>query len=259
MPKEKKKNTNPPPSAVLDAAAIRRLALAGLQKRAESGERLNDAEWKRLDELNQLDRPDPLGDLLTEIQAKLAKGKAGAAKLSPALLRLGREALLRDLAQHVWPDAAAAASEIGVSIQTIRNWCDELGLANRTAISKAELYRQLWHRAKDQAAAPSGGTEADQREQALRIAERQARVDERTNRLVAIANDHGRAGVIGAVRDLRSALATRLPGLLADALATNQDRLVWEAQARRIIRSHLETLCAELAQTTTAPTAKDTP
>lgn len=150
---------------------------------------------------------------------------------------------------HVWPDVAAAAQELGVSVQTVRNWCAELGVpAARTEIAKTDVYRGLWLRERERAAAPETvGTEADQREQELRIAERQARIDERTARLTAVANDSARAGVIAAVRDLRGALLGQLPSRLADALAGDDDRIGWEGQARRVIGQQLTAACAALA------------
>lgn len=252
----------------MSATDITRLALVNLAKRASEGKTLTDADWQRLNEFQRGEKPDPLGDLTAEIGRQLAEAKAAGVKPSAALLKLGREAMLRDLAAHVWPDVPAAAKELGVSVQTVRNWCDELGIAaNRTAISKAELYRGLWLRDRERAAAAPAplGSEADQREQELRIAERQARIDERTQRLVAVANDAGRAGVIAAVRDLRTALLSQLPSLLGDALAKDQDRIAWEGVCRRTITAHLETVCADLAQgaatcpPTPPPSSCDTP
>lgn len=252
----------------LSAVDIRRLALANLAKRASEGKPLAEADWQRLREFERAEKPDQVGDLVVEVGRQLAEAKAAGVKPSPALLKFGREAMLRDLAAHVWPDVPAAAKELGVSVQTVRNWCDELGIAaSRTAISKAELYRGLWLRDRERAAtAPAPlGSEADQREQELRIAERQARIDERTQRLVAVANDAGRAGVIAAVRDLRGALLAQLPSLLGDALAKDEDRIAWEGVCRRTITSHLETVCADMAQgaapcpTTPQPSSCDTP
>jgi hypothetical protein len=235
----------------LSAVDIRRLALANLAKRASEGKPLAEADWQRLREFERAEKPDQVGDLAAEVGRQLAEAKAAGGKLPAALVKLGREALLRDIAAHVWPDVPAAAKELGVSVQTVRNWCDEMGIAaNRTAISKAELYRGLWLRDRERAAAAPAplGSEADQREQELRMIERQARIDERTGRLVAVANDAGRAGVIAAVRDLRGALLTQLPSLLGDALAKDQDRIAWEGICRRTITSHLETICADIAQ-----------
>ena len=244
--------SSPPIQPTLPAPAdLANLALANLTARAQKGERLTPDEWARLDTLAAQTKPDPLGDLLAALQEQTALARASGGKPTSAALRLARLALLREQGAHVWPDAGSCAADLGVSVQTVRNWCDELGIPSaRCPIPKADLYRALWQRDRQTTLAPAPQSDADQREQALRIAERQARLDERTGRLQAEAADAGRAAVIGLVSDLRTALTTRLPALLADVLATDQDRLGWESTARRIITDHLLIVRADLEHTT---------
>ena len=235
----------------LSADDIERLALANLGKRAQEGKPLSDSDWQRLKAAQSAQRPDPLGEVLAEVTKAHAEAKAAGKGVPAALVKLAREALQREQAAHAWPDAGAAAQELAVSVQTVRNWCDEAGIPHaRTSIPRADLYRALWLRERqhtDQGgAAPV--SDAESREQELRIVERQARIDERTGRLIAQANDAGRAGVIAAVRDLRQALLGHLPRALADDLAQGDDRLVWEGRAKRIVSTTLETLCAELVR-----------
>lgn len=233
----------------LTAADIKRLALANLAQRAAKGDRLSPEEWARLESFEAAERPDPLGALLADLTAQAEALRAEGKRPTQALLKLAREALLREIGQHVWADVPAAAKELGVSVQTVRNWCDEAGIAHqRTAISRADLYRALYLRAAAAPAAASGSqqSEADAREQELRMLERQARIDERTQRLVLEANDAARSGLMAAVRDLRSGLAARLPAILADAFGIDTDRLAWERRARQLILDHLPTICAAL-------------
>ncbi len=264
--------THPPVSQLPEIdtpATIESLALANLAARARDGKPLSDADWQRLAQAKAAATPDPAAAALDQAIADLHRLQAEAkqaGKAFPApLAKLLRDLALRDVARHIWPDVAAAAAELAVSVQTVRNWCDESGIPSaRCVIPKADLYRALWKRAQATApAAASAGTDADQREQELRMLERQARIDERTNRLIAQANDHGRAGLIAAVSDVRQAITNRLPSVLADALAKDTDRMTWEGQARRIIRDHLAAVCADLVRgdttTPSTPIAPESP
>lgn len=243
----------------LTAADIRQLALANLEARAREGGKLSADDWARLEAFEASARPDPVAEALGDLAEHVAAIKAKGSRPPASLVRLLRDAALARNTAACWADVAAAARELGVSVQTARNWCDELGIpANRAAISRADLYRALWLRERDKAAPGSAAiSPADAREQELRMAERQARIDARTRRLVAEANDAAKAGVIAAVRDVRSTLAARLPALLADHLASG-DRLAWEGQARRLILDLMTSVCADLASAeTTGPAPAD--
>ena len=230
----------------MTAAEVRRMALTNIAQRARDGKQLSDADWQRIAEAEAAGRPDPLAEPIAQIRAQADELREQGKRVPAGLTRLLRETMLREVGQHVWADVPAAAKELGVSVQTIRNWCDEAGLQHkRCAISKAELYRALWLREREQV--QTGGlSPADKREQELRIQERQARIDAKTGRLVEQANDSARAGVIAAVRDLRGGMLDQLPARLADRLAGDGDRIVWEGDARRVIRDHLTDLCEEL-------------
>ena len=213
------------------------IALANLAKRASEGGKLSEQDWARLQELETASKADPLAAAVADLSAQVEQMRAAGGKPTPALLRALRDASLREMGQHVWADAGAAAQELAVSVQTVRNWCDEAGIpAARAAIPKAALYRALWLRAQAQAEKPGlGQSPAQQLETELRIQERQARIDERTGKTLAKALDRARAAVAGAIRDQRHALLNRLPALLAETLCTAADRLAWESSARRLI------------------------
>lgn len=232
----------------MSAIDLQSIALANLRKRAEAGEKLSEFEWSLITTAAQAERPDPIADLAKNLTEQLAKIQAEGKKPSATLLKAAQEALKSSQGATIWTDAASCAAELGISVQTARNWLGELGIPSaRTSISKIEVYKGLWIRERDsigKATAPT--SDADDREQELRIAERQARVDERTQRLVAVANDAAKAGLIAAVRDIRSPLINGLPSRLADVLATDQDRIQWEGKARKIISDQLEHICATL-------------
>ena len=234
----------------MSATDLQSIALTNLRKRAEAGERLSEFEWSLITTAAQAEKPDPVADLAKNLTDQLAKIQSEGKKPGKALLKAAEEALKSAQGATIWPDAAACAQELGVSVQTARNWLGELGIPSaRTSISKIEVYKGLWIRERDSVGKATATTsDADDREQELRIAERQARVDERTQRLVAVANDAAKAGLIAAVRDIRSAIVNGLPSRLADVLANDQDRIQWEGRARKIIADHLETTCATLSQ-----------
>jgi hypothetical protein len=236
----------------LTADKVRQLALANLAKRASKGDRLSDEEWRRLDDYHRAEKPDPVGDALADLQAHVDAIKAKGKRPPAALVKLLREAALRDVDAHVWKDAGAAAKDLGVSVQSVRNWCDEMGIQHaRQAIAKADLYRGLWQRAREQAT--DGRSSADDEEQALRIAERQAKLDERTGRLVQEANDAARQGLIRAVAAIRHTLTTPMPAAIADQLhGVECDRLSFEAGIRDQVLAHIE-------QATTATPTEPTP
>ena len=232
----------------MSASELHTIAIANLRKRAEAGERLNEFEWSLITTATQAERPNPIADLAKSLQAQLEENKAQGKKPSQALLKAAQEALKSAQGDTIWPDAASCAQELGVSVQTARNWLGELGIQSaRTSISKIEVYRGLWIRERDTVGkTTSTNSEADDREQELRIAERQARVDERTQRLVAEANDAAKAGLITAVRNVRNVILGIIPSILADALSEGQDRLQFEGKARKIIADQLELTCTTL-------------
>jgi len=232
----------------MSASELHTIAIANLRKRAEAGERLNEFEWSLITTATQAERPNPIADLAKSLQAQLEETKAQGKKPSQALLKAAQEALKSAQGDTIWPDAASCAQELGVSVQTARNWLGELGIQSaRTSISKIEVYRGLWIRERDSVGkTTSTNSEADDREQELRIAERQARVDERTQRLVAEANDAAKAGLITAVRNVRNVILGTLPSVIADALSEGQDRLQFEGKARKIIADQLELTCTTL-------------
>ena len=232
----------------MSASELHTIAIANLRKRAEAGERLNEFEWSLITTATQAERPNPIADLAKTLQAQLEETKAQGKKPSQALLKAAQEALKSAQGDTIWPDAASCAQELGVSVQTARNWLGELGIQSaRTSISKIEVYRGLWIRERDSVGkTTSTNSEADDREQELRIAERQARVDERTQRLVAEANDAAKAGLITVVRNVRNVILGIIPSILADALSEGQDRLQFEGKARKIIADQLELTCTTL-------------
>jgi hypothetical protein len=232
----------------MSASELHTIAIANLRKRAEAGERLSEFEWSLITTATQAERPNPIADLAKSLQAQLEETKAQGKKPSQALLKAAQEALKSAQGDTIWPDAASCAQELGVSVQTARNWLGELGIQSaRTSISKIEVYRGLWIRERDSVGkTTSTNSEADDREQELRIAERQARVDERTQRLVAEANDAAKAGLITAVRNVRNVILGTLPSVIADALSEGQDRLQFEGKARKIIADQLELTCTTL-------------
>jgi hypothetical protein len=232
----------------MSASELHTIAIANLRKRAEAGERLNEFEWSLITTATQAERPNPIADLAKSLQAQLEETKAQGKKPSQALLKAAQEALKSAQGDTIWTDAASCAQELGVSVQTARNWLGELGIQSaRTSISKIEVYRGLWIRERDSVGkTTSTNSEADDREQELRIAERQARVDERTQRLVAEANDAAKAGLITAVRNVRNVILGIIPSILADALSEGQDRLQFEGKARKIIADQLELTCTTL-------------
>jgi hypothetical protein len=232
----------------MSASELHTIAIANLRKRAEAGERLNEFEWSLITTATQAERPNPIADLAKSLQAQLEETKALGKKPSQALLKAAQEALKSAQGDTIWPDAASCAQELGVSGQTARNWLGELGIQSaRTSISKIEVYRGLWIRERDSVGkTTSTNSEADDREQELRIAERQARVDERTQRLVAEANDAAKAGLITAVRNVRNVILGTLPSVIADAFSEGQDRLQFEGKARKIIADQLELTCTTL-------------
>ena len=232
----------------MSASELHTIAIANLRKRAEAGERLSEFEWSLITTATQAERPNPIADLAKSLQAQLEETKAQGKKPSQALLKAAQEALKSAQGDTIWPDAASCAQELGVSVQTARNWLGELGIQSaRTSISKIEVYRGLWIRERDSVGkTTSTNSEADDREQELRIAERQARVDERTQRLVAEANDAAKAGLITAVRNVRNVILGIIPSILADALSEGQDRLQFEGKARKIIADQLELTCTTL-------------
>ena len=232
----------------MSASELHTIAIANLRKRAEAGERLNEFEWSLITTATQAERPNPIADLAKSLQAQLEETKAQGKKPSQTLLKAAQEALKSAQGDTIWPDAASCAQELGVSVQTARNWLGELGIQSaRTSISKIEVYRGLWIRERDSVGkTTSTNSEADDREQELRIAERQARVDERTQRLVAEANDAAKAGLITAVRNVRNVILGTLPSVIADALSEGQDRLQFEGKARKIIADQLELTCTTL-------------
>ena len=227
---------------------IKRLALANLAKKAGDGKSLSNEEWERLESFERKSKPNPIADLAKSLQAQLEETKAQGKKPSQALLKAAQEALKSAQGDTIWTDAASCAQELGVSVQTARNWLGELGIQSaRTSISKIEVYRGLWIRERDSVGkTTSTNSEADDREQELRIAERQARVDERTQRLVAEANDAAKSGLITAVRNVRNVILGIIPSILADALSEGQDRLQFEGKARKIIADQLELTCTTL-------------
>jgi len=224
----------------MSASELHTIAIANLRKRAEAGERLSEFEWSLITTATQAERPNPIADLAKSLQAQLEETKAQGKKPSQALLKAAQEALKSAQGDTIWPDAASCAQELGVSVQTARNWLGELGIQSaRTSISKIEVYRGLWIRERDSVGkTTSTNSEADDREQELRIAERQARVDERTQRLVAEANDAAKAGLITAVRNVRN--------VILGTLSEGQDRLQFEGKARKIIADQLELTCTTL-------------
>jgi hypothetical protein len=232
----------------MSASELHTIAIANLRKRAEAGERLNEFEWSLITTATQAERPNPIAELAKSLQAQLEETKAQGKKPSQTLLKAAQEALKSAQGDTIWPDAASCAQELGVSVQTARNWLGELGIQSaRTSISKIEVYRGLWIRERDSVGkTTSTNSEADDREQELRIAERQARVDERTQRLVAEANDAAKAGLITAVRNVRNVILGIIPSILADALSEGQDRLQFEGKARKIIADQLELTCTAL-------------
>jgi hypothetical protein len=232
----------------MSASELHTIAIANLRKRAEAGERLNEFEWSLITTATQAERPNPIADLAKSLQAQLEETKAQGKKPSQTLLKAAQEALKSAQGATIWTDAASCAQELGISVQTARNWLGELGIPSaRTSISKIEVYRGLWIRERDSVGkTTSTNSEADDREQELRIAERQARVDERTQRLVAEANDAAKAGLITAVRNVRNVILGTLPSVIADALSEGQDRLQFEGKARKIIADQLELTCTTL-------------
>jgi hypothetical protein len=232
----------------MSASELHTIAIANLRKRAEAGERLSEFEWSLITTATKAERPNPIADLAKSLQAQLEETKAQGKKPSQTLLKAAQEALKSAQGDTIWPDAASCAQELGVSVQTARNWLGELGIPSaRTSISKIEVYRGLWIRERDSVGkTTSTNSEADDREQELRIAERQARVDERTQRLVAEANDAAKAGLITAVRNVRNVILGTLPSVIADALSEGQDRLQFEGKARKIIADQLELTCTTL-------------
>ena len=232
----------------MSASELHTIAIANLRKRAEAGERLSEFEWSLITTATQAERPNPIADLAKSLQAQLEETKAQGKKPSQTLLKAAQEAIKSAQGDTIWPDAASCAQELGVSVQTARNWLGELGIQSaRTSISKIEVYRGLWIRERDSVGkTTSTNSEADDREQELRIAERQARVDERTQRLVAEANDAAKAGLITAVRNVRNVILGTLPSVIADALSEGQDRLQFEGKARKIIADQLELTCTTL-------------
>lgn len=238
--------TEPTPPQ-LSPNQVRELALANLRAKAQAGQNLSEADWKRLAEIEGEGKANPLADGLADLSGHVEAIKAKGGKPPLPLVRLLRDAALAGSEAHLWPDVPAAARDLDVSVQTVRNWCDEAGIAHaRTAIPKAPLYRALWLR--DRGTGQGGGatrSDADEREQALRIAERQARLDARTGRLVAEANDAARAGLRAAIRDLSQLVTTRLPQALAEQLAGAADRITYESQVRRIANKTLSELATD--------------
>jgi hypothetical protein len=243
-------DSTPIPPATLTAADVRAMALCNIAQRAQEGGRLSADDWARLESMEAAERPDPLGAALADLEAHVELIRSSGSRPPAGVVRLLRDAALARAGDALWPDAGAAAQDLGVSVQTVRNWCEEAGIpAQRAAISRAALYRALWLRERERGASgPAAVSPADAAEQELRIAERQARVDERTGRLIAQAQDAARAAVIAAVREVREIAAARLPARLADQLCSQDaDRLAWEGRARRIVLDSLTAYCRELS------------
>lgn len=231
-----------PPAPVpepLTAGIVQAAYLRGLAAKVAANEPVTDREYERLAAWVEEDRarqPGPADRVAAEIAALQAAGR----RVPVALLKAEREGRLLDLTAHIWRDAGAAAADLGVSVQTIRNWCQECEIPHqRVPIVKAILFRALWIR--EQERARDASTEADRKEQSLRIAERQARIDEKAKRHLLEAQDAAREVVQQLIGEVRSALVSALPGLLADQapVPAGIDRMAWEGQIRRCVESSL--------------------
>lgn len=224
-----------PPNLVESAQRLKKIFLANLAKRAQAGERLSDSEWQRLEESSAPPAPPAPAHPYAELAAAIAAARAEGREIPRHLAQAAREAYLHERAGDLWPNAGAAAQEIGCSVQSIRNWQQEgCPIPARAAIPKAPVYRWLWQRADARASTQAQRPEANPLDQAIK----QARLDEKTGRLIAAADDHARQAVIRLANELRHRLVATLPGTIAEQIA-KLDRSAAELRTRELILAAL--------------------
>lgn len=218
------------------AEQLRKVFLANLAKRAKAGDRLSEPEWTRLEEL-AAPPPEPTpATPYAELTASIAELRAAGKPVPKHLAQAAREAWLTEQAELLWPTIGAAAGELGVSVQTVRNWQAEgAPIKVRTAISKAAVYRWLWQRAEDRLSAAAAKATSNPLDDAIK----QARLDEKTGRLIAEADDRARQAVIRLAGELRHELIGTLPGRALDEIAT-LDRSSAEAHLRQMLLAVLD-------------------
>lgn len=180
----------------------------------------------------------------TQALAAEAKRQADAGKnVSHHLAQALRQAWLADLDQYVWPNSTAAAGDIGVSAQTLRNWSvDGCPIPKHQPIPKAPVYRWLYEREQRSAEQQGGGNKELIQDAEARI--KQAKAQAMESRLVDEAEERATQAIVATFGQLKHAIVRELPSQLA-AEVQGLVPAVAEDHIRRRMGEHLNQLARQ--------------
>jgi len=221
------------------ARTAQKLADVQLVRRAAAGAALNATERARLEEIaaaGEAEQGPALSAVHEEVKALRAAGKA----IPKRLVQAAREEWLADMATHVWADVGVAAKDLGVSVQTVRNWLDEAGITHqRTAIAKAEVYRWLWQR--EAAKRKHQTSDLDEQIKEVRLAQLRGTV-------IAQAREVARQATEALKDYLRDGLLSRGPTDLVDLMRRAKDQADAEDAVEAWLRQRIDHLDEQLQE-----------
>lgn len=159
--------------------------------------------------------------LAAELERVKARSAAGH-RLANHEARTLRTAWLLEQSRHLWPNADAAAADLGVSVSTVRGYADQgcPDIHPHDPIPKAPVLMWLLRRAHE-----AGGSEHATAAsiEAVELSIKRAKESRLWGTLVAEAEDRATQGVIESQSQLRSVLLGQLPGQLAAAARSATD------------------------------------
>lgn len=153
-----------------------------------------------------------------------------------------RDAWLLSDALYLWPDIAACAAELQVSISTVRAWAADgcPAIESHSPIPKPPVYQWMLAHVHTRGG-ERGGTTAQIEDVELRW--RQAKLAKLEDSIAAEAEDRARQGVITVMTTVREHLKHQLPGAIYDAVAKHiTDRNVAEDAVGQLIDHELHRL-----------------
>lgn len=176
--------------------------------------------------------------LAAQAQELLRQGK----RLDRGEQKALRELALARLAEHVWPDRAAAAQELGISLRQLDGLKGRgLPLPPHQPIVKAAVYRWLW---RDSANSGGGRDVTDHRalKEEAEARFKQAKAAQLEGELDKRADDLVKRGLGLVLRPVRQWLLHTLPGRVWDLIQGKS-----RAEAEPLLRRHIEQSLRDLA------------
>lgn len=260
--------TSPAPAPSTDADKIERAQIAALIKRLSAGQPLTDNQLDQVRAYNKRQEaaktaatnpapkrgrkprpiipmpaaPATMRDAQRLILTEALKRQQAGKPLLNHHARAIRDAWLLSDALYLWPDIAAAAAELMVSISTLRGWTGDgcPAIESHSPIPKPPVYQ--WLLANVHQRGGNRGATTEQIED-VELRYRQAKLAKLEDTLAAEAEDRARQGVITVMTTVRENLKHQLPGALFDAVAKcGTDRNAAEDAISRLIDHEIRRL-----------------